>query len=1345
MSVVNGPINHGITLGTPGYFSPLTVTSTGSISNAGVGSAIYGTTGTVVNQGTLTASGASIFGKYSGIEIYGSGSAYNSGTINAESNGIAIYGTGTVTNTGSVSGQQWGVDGRSGYLDVTNTGTIYGADDGIVLFSGGSVTNSLTIIGANGIAITGDAGTVDNIGSIVGTYQTGIALSAGGSVTNGTGGVVSGGGPYTGIYISGGAGTITNGGTIDGYVGVGFGGTYNDTLIDSGTIIGRGGIAVTFSGGNDLLQLLPGSLSIEGLVDGGAGINTLELASAASIGTLTGVDAAFVNFSQATVDVGARWVLAGSNTLGTGTTLTNSGTLTDAGTLTNAGIFYGALTLAAGATLTNAATGTISASGIAVFGAAGGAATVVNAGSIGGNPTSEIGVYLSAGGSVTNQSGGTITGATAIHAKIAASIVNQGAISGVASNGIGVALMSGGSVTNQSGGTITGGDFAVNIHGAGTVVNTGSIGGAGTGYGIALAAGGSVTNMSGGVITGRQAIEGLATTVVNAGSIGGGATAQAGVYLLSGGSITNQSGGTIQGSGDAVKFQAGSAASVVIDPGAVFSGKVDGGNTIGATATSTLELAGGGTAGTLSGLGAQYTHFSQVSVDAGSDWTLSGANTLVAGATLTDSGMLTDAGTLINDGTVIGGFGGFGGGGGRNGIAVAGGSLSNQGTIAGGVGGASTSFGSGGGGGIGVVLSSGSLTNQATITGGFGGGGDGTDGGGGGAGVDVTGGSLASTTQGMITGGIGGYGTGYGGGGGAGVALTSGSLTNQGTIKGGAGGYGRNYGGGGGAGIGVEGGGLVITNQGTIIGGTGGGSDGGAGGGAAGVRFQLGGTLVDAGSVSGGIGMSGIADAVYFGGATNNRLIVENGYGLSGGVFGSASASNTLELLGTAGDAVSVSYNSLGLTNFSTVAFAPGDATYATLRVTSNTALPGTLAGFIGVHDTVDLTALSDAGNDATTSFNTLTNVLTVTGDNGSVGLQLDGENYTGVRWEASNDGANGTDVTVLCFCAGTGIATPTGDVRVERLSVGDLVLTLDGRALPIKWIGTGQSLLPRGGRTGATPVIVRAGALDDAVPRRDLRLTKGHSLYLETVLIPVENLINHRSILWDDEAHSVVVYHIELATHEVLLAEGAPAESYRDDGNRVQFQNVNPEWDIAPVAEPFAPIVTNGPVVAALWQRLLRRATPCAPIEMTGDPDLHLLVDGARVTPSMARDGIHAFEIMAGAADVRIGSRSAIPAELGLNHDQRRLGVAIRRIVLHQRGLTLEIDAASPAWEVGFRRYEAAGGFRWTDGAGLIPPRLLQMFAADQPVSVEIHVACATCYRVPTQPRSDMGLARVA
>ena len=113
-------------------------------------------------------------------------------------------------------------------------------------------------------------------------------------------------------------------------------------------------------------------------------------------------------------------------------------------------------------------------------------------------------------------------------------------------------------------------------------------------------------------------------------------------------------------------------------------------------------------------------------------------------------------------------------------------------------------------------------------------------------------------------------------------------------------------------------------------------------------------------------------------------------------------------------------------------------------------------------------------------------------------------------------------------------------------------------------------------------------------MPHHDFRVTKGHSLYIDDVLIPVEFLVNHRSILWDDRAQEVTVYHLELDTHDVLLANGAPAESYRDDGNRWLFQNANSGWHLPP-KPTLRPVLTGGPIVDAVWRRLLDRDGPAA------------------------------------------------------------------------------------------------------------------------------------------------------
>lgn len=320
----------------------------------------------------------------------------------------------------------------------------------------------------------------------------------------------------------------------------------------------------------------------------------------------------------------------------------------------------------------------------------------------------------------------------------------------------------------------------------------------------------------------------------------------------------------------------------------------------------------------------------------------------------------------------------------------------------------------------------------------------------------------------------------------------------------------------------------------------------------------------------------------------------------------------------------------------------------------------------------------------------------------------------------------HGDPSTALCFCAGTQIATPSGKTAVERLAAGDLVLTHNGEVRPIAWVGLGRVLATRGQRSAATPVIIRKGALADNVPNHDLRVTKGHSIFIDDVLIPVEFLVNHRSILWDDRAQEVSLYHIELETHDVLIANGAPAESYRDDGNRWLFQNANSGWGLPP-QRPCAPVLTGGPVVDAIWRRLLDGSDPRPGFVLTGDPDLHLVVDGDRLDPTSRHGEAYLFHVPARPGSARIRSRAGAPAELGFARDPRVLGVALRRISLSQ-GTRFETLASSDvSLTEGFHAFESDGGLRWTDGDAALPASLFEDF--DGPMELVLHVGCTTQY----------------
>ncbi len=315
-----------------------------------------------------------------------------------------------------------------------------------------------------------------------------------------------------------------------------------------------------------------------------------------------------------------------------------------------------------------------------------------------------------------------------------------------------------------------------------------------------------------------------------------------------------------------------------------------------------------------------------------------------------------------------------------------------------------------------------------------------------------------------------------------------------------------------------------------------------------------------------------------------------------------------------------------------------------------------------------------------------------------------------------------------LCFLRGTRIATPDGEVPVDRLAVGDLVLTASGAPRPVRWIGTGEVLATPGRRDAATPVIVRRGALADEVPRRDLRVTKGHSLSIDDVLIPVEFLVNHRTILWDDRAQKVTFYHVELEHHDVLIAEGAPAESYRDDGNRWLFRNANPGWHLPP-CEPCAPLLTGGPIVDALWWRLLERAGPRPDVPLTDDPDLHLLVDGRRIDGRAQPNGVHLFRLTERPSRVCIASRAAAPDELGIARDARVLGVALRQINVWQGRRLALMEADDPDLTVGFHEYEPDNGFRWTNGDARLPENMLAKITG--PSDLALHVSCTAQYPI--------------
>ena len=191
------------------------------------------------------------------------------------------------------------------------------------------------------------------------------------------------------------------------------------------------------------------------------------------------------------------------------------------------------------------------------------------------------------------------------------------------------------------------------------------------------------------------------------------------------------------------------------------------------------------------------------------------------------------------------------------------------------------------------------------------------------------------------------------------------------------------------------------------------------------------------------------------------------------------------------------------------------------------------------------------------------------------------------------------------CFATGTMIATARGEVAVEDLRVGDLVLTAHGGAplQPIVWIGHSRAAVAKHrDRARIAPVLIKAGALGEGVPHRDLRVSPDHGMFVDGYLVPAGRLVNGTSIIQEMWCPEVTYWHVELPAHGLLVSEGAVSESYLDDGNRKQFDN----FGITTLFKDFAaerangrykaqacrPVLEEGPALERIRARIAARAS---------------------------------------------------------------------------------------------------------------------------------------------------------
>lgn len=143
-----------------------------------------------------------------------------------------------------------------------------------------------------------------------------------------------------------------------------------------------------------------------------------------------------------------------------------------------------------------------------------------------------------------------------------------------------------------------------------------------------------------------------------------------------------------------------------------------------------------------------------------------------------------------------------------------------------------------------------------------------------------------------------------------------------------------------------------------------------------------------------------------------------------------------------------------------------------------------------------------------------------------------------------------------VCFVRGARIATAKGMVAVEELKVGDLVRTRDNGLKPILWIGSqamDMDLLAAMPHLRA--IRIRAGALGDGLPQRDLCVSPQHRVVVRNrlvermfdtteVLVAAKHLLELDGIEVAEDLTGVEYVHFLLDQHEIVLAEGVETES---------------------------------------------------------------------------------------------------------------------------------------------------------------------------------------------------------
>ena len=163
-------------------------------------------------------------------------------------------------------------------------------------------------------------------------------------------------------------------------------------------------------------------------------------------------------------------------------------------------------------------------------------------------------------------------------------------------------------------------------------------------------------------------------------------------------------------------------------------------------------------------------------------------------------------------------------------------------------------------------------------------------------------------------------------------------------------------------------------------------------------------------------------------------------------------------------------------------------------------------------------------------------------------------------------------------------------------MRAGDDVVTHTGAVQPIESV-TSTTLSRAAGESWAReslPVRIARGALGENVPHANLYLSAWHLLLLDGVLIPAGDLVNGTTISLSDSADTdtLTYFHIQMAEHSAVLAEGARCETLLPTETTAT----------QPPMAAMAPVVRTRGGVTALTSRLRSAISPIVDVRTRAD-----------------------------------------------------------------------------------------------------------------------------------------------